>query len=135
MITAVDTNVLLDIFEDDPEFADASETALRYCQQQGRLVVCDVVVAEIGSVFKDIDQAKLVFDRLSINFDALQEAAAFLGAQVFRRYRSSGGQRQRVAADFLVGAHAVAQTDRLLTRDRGFHRTYFKGLNVLDPTK
>jgi predicted nucleic acid-binding protein len=38
-----------------------------------------------------------------------------------------------VIADFLVGAHAVEQADRLLTRDRGFQRAAFAGLVIVDP--
>lgn len=49
------------------------------------------------------------------------------------RDRTPGGPR-RIAADFLVGAHAVHHADRLLSRDRGFYRLAFQGLEVVDPS-
>ena len=50
-------------------------------------------------------------------------------------YRKRGGKRTRVFADFLIGAHAGASAQRLLTRDRGFFRTYFADVEVLDPAR
>ena len=48
-------------------------------------------------------------------------------------HHRQGGRRDRVVADFLIGVHASTEADRLLTRDRGFYRKYFAGLNVLAP--
>jgi len=135
MITAVDTSVLIDIFRADPEFAPASSAALRRCMQEGRVVVCDIVWAELTAVFLSKKMFEEKMAQLHIDFlPAVQDAAALAG-ETWRKYRAQGGTRGRVIPDFLIAAHAQIQCDRLLTRDRGFCRSYFKKLAVLDPSK
>lgn len=73
--------------------------------------------------------------RLGVGFSAIEMAAALAAGEAWKMYRSQGGQRDRMVADFLIGAHALAQADRLLTRDRGVYRKYFRGLRVVDPTE
>ena len=46
MIVAVDTNVLVDVFQNDPKYAADSARALRQHIALGRLVVCEVVYSE-----------------------------------------------------------------------------------------
>ena len=57
----------------------------------------------------------------------------FLAGRSFRAYRESGGTRSRILSDFIIGAHAQERAGRLLSRDRGFYRAYFKKLQLLDP--
>jgi predicted nucleic acid-binding protein len=64
----------------------------------------------------------------------VQAATALIAGRAFKDYKRRGGTRQRVVPDFLVGAHAQAQADRLLSRDRGFYRAYFKAVTILDPS-
>jgi predicted nucleic acid-binding protein len=134
LITAVDTNVLLDVFGADPKFAPASSEALRNCLREGALVASEVVWAEAATVFGDADRFREAMNQLPASFSPMTEAAATRAAQAWRRYRSGGGRRDRIAADFLIGAHALIIADRLLTRDRGFYRQYFSGLRIMDPT-
>lgn len=134
MITAVDTSVLLDILGGDPEFGPGSREALREARRDGRLIACGVVWAETGAAFEDADSARSALDKLGIEYVASETDAALDAAQRWRAYRRDGGPRQRVVPDFLVGAHAVAHADRLLTRDRGFYRARFGDLEVLDPS-
>lgn len=134
MITAVDTNILLDVFGADARFGRLSSAALRRCFAEGAIVACEVVWAETAAVFPDEPGLLEAMKTLGIGFSPITSQTALAAGAVWRKYRKGGGKRARVVADFLIGAHAAAQCDRLLTRDRGFYRTYFSGLKVLDPS-
>ena len=134
MITAVDSNVLLDVLGADPSFGPASSSALRAALAGGRLVACEAVWAEVAGWFDSADAANAAFNRLSLEYSPLQADAAFQAGRFWKAYRQRGGARTRMVADFLIGAHALRQADRLLTRDRGFYRSYFKRLPIVDPT-
>ena len=134
MITAIDSNVLLDIFLDDQAFRAGSLAALRACLADGSIVACDVVFAEVTAIFADEPTAIRALAQIPVAYSAIDSASALRAGSAWRRYRQDGGSRQRIVADFLVGAHALEQADRLLTRDRGFHRAAFTGLTIVDPT-
>lgn len=134
MITAVDTNALIDVLANDERYAERSLAALRASQTVGALVVCEIVAAEVGRYFDSLEDLQRVFTKLRIRVEPLGMEACFLAGQAFRAYRRNGGVRDRVLADFLIGAHARIHAARLLTRDRGFYRAYFAELKVLDPT-
>jgi hypothetical protein len=134
VITAVDTSVLLDVFFDDPADRARSLAALRTCLAGGPLVACEVVWAEVRAVFDTNAAAESALAAIPVGFSSLELPAAARAGAAWRAYRRAGGPRDRVIADFLIGAHAVEQADRLLTRDRGFHRTAFAGLVVVDPS-
>ena len=134
MITAVDTSVLLDVFGANQKFGPASVEALDKCALQGSLVACEVVWSETAAAFRDESEFELAMRDLGVSFSPLTEAAAVRAARQWRSYRTRGGRRERITSDFLIGAHALLSAERLLTRDRGFYRSYFSGLQVIDPT-
>ncbi len=132
MITAVDTNVILDALTGEAPFAGPSQEAMLTCAADGSLIVCDVVWAETVAWFRSADSMEATMQRLDLRFVASSTATAEAAGLAWRLYRSEGGPRERVLPDFLVGAHAMIQADRLLTRDRGFFRRYFDSLRIVD---
>jgi len=134
VITAVDTNILVDIFTDDKTYSDRSSAALEQSIRQGRIVVCEVVWAETCALFPNDIDFEQAMDTLGIELTSMNKDCARRAGSVWRQYRKNGGKRTRMIADFMIGAHALMQCDRLLTRDRGFFRKYFAKLEVFDPS-
>jgi predicted nucleic acid-binding protein len=134
LITAVDTNVLLDIFVADAKFGPGSKAALKRCLEEGALLACDVVWIETATAFPEERTFLAGMQTLDVGFSPINQETALLAAKAWRKYRNEGGKRQRVAADFLIGAHALAQCDCLLTRDRGFYKEYFGKIRIVDPS-
>ncbi len=125
--------MLIDVFAADPQFGERSSTGLREARARGALVACDVVWAEVTAAFDSAAEALRALDALGIDYSASTMFASMEAGRRWRAYRRGGGARDRVIGDFLVAAHAVTQADRLLTRDRGFYRSHFSGLTVVDP--
>ena len=134
MITAVDTSVLIDVFGADPRFGQPSANKLRLCLNEGAVVACGVVWGETRAAFSSDEGFLRALRTLGVGFSAQTEQAAMLAGVAWKKYRAGGGKRDRVIADFLIGAHAASQCDRLLTRDRGYYKKYFAGLVAIDPS-
>lgn len=133
MITAVDTNVLIDVLANDARYVDGSLAALRQCQDEGRLVICEIVLAEIARYFASVESLRRTLADLEIKSEALGDVACHRAGVAFQHYRQRGGKRDRILADFLIGAHAQSHCARLVTRDRGFYRDYFPELKIVAP--
>lgn len=135
MRTAVDSSVLLDVLSGDEKFGEASRRALKGAYAQGPLLACDIVWAEVSATFGDDQPSGPILSRLGLEFEAVSIAAAERAGRAWRTYRArKGSRRERMIADFLIGAHAVDSADRLLSRDRGFFRSYFPELVLVDPS-
>ena len=128
MITAVDTNVLLDVFVSSAAHHSQSQEWLISAYDRGAILVCDIVYAELVPAFGDRSSLDRALGEINATVSPIDTAIAYEAGLRWARYRQAGGPRERIIADFLIGAHAGAKADAFLTRDRGFYVTYFPEL-------
>lgn len=132
-MTLVDTNVLLDVVTDDPDWAEWSIRQLDTAAAKGALLINDVVYAELSVRFDTIEGLDAVLSDAGVSIAPMPRPALFLAAKAFQRYRAAGGARTNVLPDFFIGAHAAVAGLPLLTRDAKRYRTYFPKLALIAP--
>ena len=129
----VDTNVLVDVLQDDPQWADWSIGQMRAQASIHQLVINPVIYAEISLSFSTLETLEEVMATLALELHQIPRPALFLAAKAFANYRRRGGSRLQVLPDFFIGAHAAVEGWPLLTRDASRFRTYFPTLQVVAP--
>ena len=155
MITAVDTNILLDILYNDAEFGKKSSELLESQSHMGRLIICPIVYSELLVFFlrkhetkaailkleeflEDMDVQILDFNMEDFNLSAqawqnFSDLKRIIcpkcgAANQFncKKCKSQLMWRNHLITDFLIGAHSQNHGDVFLTRDRGYYKRYFK---------
>jgi predicted nucleic acid-binding protein len=129
----VDTNVLVDVLEDDPEWADWSVSQLRAQSQIHRLAINPIIYAELSLTFSTVEALDRTVDDLGLTLMEIPKPALFLAGKAFVRYRRQGGRKQNVLADFFIGAHAAVSRYPLLTRDTRRYSSYFADVKLISP--
>lgn len=137
MRTAIDTNAISALWSGSPVVAQVTALLGRLAAE-GALVVCAPVYAELVAhpkVTQQFVDQFLVATRVEVDF-SLDEAVWRETAQRFagcarRRRKSAGGEARRLVIDFLIGAHASLNADRLLTFDPHFYAQDFPKLSLI----
>ena len=129
----VDTNVLIDVAVDDPEWGDWSAEQLERAKETDELALNAIVYAELSVHFENAEQLESVlapfrFARLHLPWEA-----AFVAGKAFKRYRARGGIKSAPLPDFFIGAHAATAGLMLLTRDPRRYREYFPTVKLISP--
>jgi predicted nucleic acid-binding protein len=131
--TLVDSNVLIDVFDEDSEWRDWSDAMLTRCARRGPLVINPIVFAEVAAGFDSIDDVEAALPPSYLRREPLPWEAAFLAGHAFVQYRRRGGGGTAPLPDFYIGAHAAVAGHTLLTRDARRYRFYFPRLRVIAP--
>jgi len=132
-VVIVDTNVLIDVLEDDPQWAQWSAGRLR---EQGRiheLVINPVIYAELATMFDAVEKLDGVLADLEIGVREIPRPALFLAGKAFAIYRKGGGLKSGVLADFFIGAHSAVSGFPILTRDSRRYKNYFPTVTLISP--
>ena len=156
MITAVDTNIVLDVLIPGQAFGESSKRLLDHHLSNGRLIFCEVAYAELAAYFPSEKALKQFVTDTGIGLVYSNEKALNTAGKRWAQYTKKGRRnrficancgnaftvvcprcrtaltrRLHLLADFVVGAHALVQADCLLSRDTGVYKAYFSDLKVV----
>ena len=154
MISAVDTNILLDLLIRGAPHTAESQVLLAEARRAGAVVISEPVYAEVAPRFVDSSGLDGFLDDTGVSLEFSTRTTLHRAGSAWQMYSrrrprilacprcgepqtgrcevcgAEIGVRQHVLADFLIGAHAAVQADRLITRDRGYYATYFPDLEL-----
>lgn len=129
----VDTNVLIDVLENDPEWADWSIGQLRAQSKIHRLAINPIIYSELSLTFSTVEALDKTIEELRLVLMEVPRPALFLAGKAFVRYRRQGGTKSNVLGDFFIGAHAAVSGHPVLTRDTRRYTAYFPGVTLIAP--
>lgn len=131
--TLIDSNILIDLFDDGSEWQDWSDAMVAKCRNRGPIVINPIILAEVSTGFDSFDAVNAHLPEDFIRREPLPWEASYLAARAFLIYRHEGGQRRSPLPDFYIGAHAAVAGHTLLTRDARRYRYYFPKLRIISP--
>lgn len=129
----VDTNVLVDVLENDPQWADWSITQLRAQSQIHRLVINQIIYSELSLTFSTVEALDETLAAMALQVIEMPKPALFLAGKAFVQYRRNGGVKSNVLGDFFIGAHAAVSNLPILTRDVQRYKNYFPSVRLFSP--
>jgi predicted nucleic acid-binding protein len=131
----IDSNVILDLFLDDPVWAQWSATVLQEHEETHLLCINAMIYAEISIGFRRIEELERAISACGFKFLAIPREALFLAGKVFLKYRRAKGRKTSPLPDFFIAAHAAVSKLPLITRDRKRISHYFPTIELITPNR
>ena len=129
----VDSNVILDIFLDDPKWADGSESVLENYSEHTTLYINTIIYTEVSVGFQRIEELESALHKGGFQMLEIPREALFLAGKAYLKYKSRKGTQKSPLPDFYIGAQAAVLDLDLITRNDGRYRTYFPTVRITCP--
>ncbi len=129
----IDSCVLLDIFTDDPSWADWSEKMLVKYSQTNTLYINSIIYTEVSIGFNTIEEVELAVKEAGVKVLEIPREALFLAGKIFLKYKKNKGAKGSTLPVFFIGAHAIVSSFNLITRDITKYKTYYPNLKLIAP--
>ena len=129
----VDSNVWIDLIQQDAIWLDWSLAQVQRARRHDRLVINPVIHAELAPTYDDMAALDLFLRAAKATIKPFSREASYAAGRAFLRYRQLRGSKTGVLPDFFIGAQAQAEGWALLTRDAGRYRTYFPAVKLICP--
>lgn len=129
----VDSNVILDIFLDDPNWGNWSESTLSAYSIDTPLFINLIIYTEISVGFEKIEDLEIALQKGGFQMLEIPKEALFLAGKVYLDYRKGKGLKMSPLPDFYIGAQAAVFGMDLITRDIARYRTYFPTVRLICP--
>lgn len=129
----VDTNILVDVLENDQEWADWSIAQLQAQSKVYRLVINPIIYSELSLTFSTVEALDQVLSSMELRMLEIPKPALFLAGKAFVHYRRKVGIKSNVLGDFFIGAHAAVSNLPVLTRDTRRYKNYFPSVKLVAP--
>ncbi len=99
--TLVDSNILIDIFTDNPRWSGWSLKQLGMLSDKSKLFINPVIYTEVSMGFKEIESFNNILKTLPLNYEEIPIEALFLAGKAFLNYRKNEGNKTTTLPDFL----------------------------------
>ena len=129
----VDSNIILDLFLDDPNWADWSESKLAKFSSITKLFINPIIYSEVSIGFKRIEELEAALNRAGFQMLEIPKEAFFLAGKAFLKYQKNAGIKRSPLPDFYIGAQAAVFEMDLVTRDALRYRTCFPTVKLISP--
>ncbi len=129
----IDSNVILDLFEEDSDWVEWSEAMLHQYSHTHTMYINPIVYSEISIGFKRIEELEKALSGCGFELIQIPKEALFLAGKTYLKYRRRKGIKLSPLPDFFIGAHAAVDKLELMTRDTLRYKSYFPTVKLISP--